>query len=194
MGTWHRTNEQLTFLLLCRTYAFVFIVNNGNILSVVQIKGNICTESTMKRNFLCLFKYIFTLNNFTITFIFLTLSVLSVMLVQITLKNSFAIKDLSRAILVNCTVMLFSLVYCLIVALFVSWSRKTKSSLSKVYTVLLLSPFLPAFYYFCLDWRNYHENIFEIYHKSHNWGPALYLLPSTYLQSLKVWVYCQKPE
>ena len=33
MGTLQRTKEQLIFLLLCTvTYAFVFIVNNGNIL------------------------------------------------------------------------------------------------------------------------------------------------------------------
>ena len=33
MGTWQRTKEQLIFLLVCVTNAFVFIVNNGNILS-----------------------------------------------------------------------------------------------------------------------------------------------------------------
>lgn len=32
MGTLQRTKEQLIFLLLCVTYAFAFIVNNGNIL------------------------------------------------------------------------------------------------------------------------------------------------------------------
>ena len=32
MGTLQRTKEQLIFLLLCVTYAFAFIVSNGNIL------------------------------------------------------------------------------------------------------------------------------------------------------------------
>ena len=55
MGTLQRTKEQLIFLLLCLTYAFVFIVNNGNILlDGTEMKGNIYKENTMKCNFICL--------------------------------------------------------------------------------------------------------------------------------------------